>query len=106
MPNQSTSSMPSAPDPIQTQIVYMSIMTATRHADFGLANQIVNEFTGKYGTMLPLLVCAASFGNSILDTYAKAIGEEPEAVLQTLALEQLQKKPPGPNRAQRRKGQQ
>lgn len=109
MPNVSNSALPGAPDPHATQIIFMSIMTATRHFDFNEANKIVMEFQSKYGSLLPLLVCAASFGNSVLDAYAKTIEEEPEKVLQALALEQLQSRT-GPsstlNREQRRKGKQ
>jgi hypothetical protein len=106
MPNVSTGSLPGAPDPHATQIIYMSILTTVRNGDFSQANIIVNDFVSKYGTMLPLLVCAASFGNSILDAYAEVMEEEPEVILQGLALQQLQERvPENPtlNREQRRK---
>jgi hypothetical protein len=74
-----------------TQTTWMAIMTASSTGDYESANVLVNEFRLRYGDLLPLLICAASFSNSILDTYAEVIEEDPKVILQSLALNTLMK---------------
>lgn len=69
----------------------MAIMTCASTGDFENANVLVNEFRLRYGDLLPLLICAASMCNSILDTYASLIDEDPKVVLQSLAMDTLLK---------------
>jgi hypothetical protein len=69
----------------------MSILTSTAKADFDTASMLTREFEIRYGTVIPLLICAASFGNSLIDAYAETMGEEPETILQSLALDMLMK---------------
>jgi hypothetical protein len=55
----------------------MAILTASRALDFDSAATLVNEFRLRHGDLLPLLICSASMCNSILDTYAELIEEDP-----------------------------
>lgn len=92
MANTPNSEQMGSPDPIATQIIFMSIITAVRKEDFNSAQLITAEFGQNYGSILPLLVCGAAFANSLLESYAEVTEQSPDELLQELALQQMLKK--------------
>lgn len=80
-----------APSLATTQTTWMSILTSTAKQDFDTAQMLTREFEMRYGTVIPLLICAASFGNSLIDAYAETMDEDPQVILQSLAMSMLLK---------------
>lgn len=66
-------------------------MTSARNADYDTASTLLNEWKLRYGDFMPLVITGCSIANSLLDAYAKVMEEEPEIVLQSLALDMIMK---------------
>lgn len=76
-----------ATDPAaQARNCVIQIVTAAKAGDFGLASKIANEFSIMNGGLLPLVIAAVAFIETVINSVAEDLDMDANILFQGIAL--------------------